>query len=284
MSLRQQIGACRLDRPSHPQHIAELLRDDLTPWIQDPGRVTRALDLCTGSGCLAVLLAHSFVNARVDAADLSRPALQVAHRNVSAYRLASRVTLVQSDLYANYWKIPDMDRIEFGKDKTKPVRVDINHGFEGWRLTQPAKGKDLDVAKQSEAEIDEFLKGFRTSFNYVMRFVVNAPKATLVNAGSTTVDTKRADILEIRDAQKNLMRVYIDRETRYPLKVQTRLTDEQFTDEWLYANWHEFDGVMTPLLVVRYRDGVKLQETRVETVAYNPGFPDSLFAPPSKAK
>ena len=190
----------------------------------------------------------------------------------------------QSDLYANYWKIPDMDRIEFGKDKTRPVRVDINHGFEGWRLTQPAKGKDLDVAKQSEAEIDEFLKGFRTSFNYVMRFVVNTPKAILVNAGSTTVDTKRADILEIRDAQKNLMRVYIDRETRYPLKVQTRLTDEQFTDEWLYANWHEFDGVMTPLLVVRYRDGVKLQETRVETVAYNPGFPDSLFAPPSKSK
>jgi hypothetical protein len=188
----------------------------------------------------------------------------------------------QSDLYISYWKVPDMDRIEFGKDKIKPGR--INKGLEGWTLTPPAKGNYPDVAKQSAADIDEFLKGFRTSFNYMIRFVANTPKATIVHAGSETIDTKRADILEIRDTQKNLMRVYIDRETRYPVKVQTRLTDEQFTDEWLYANWHKFNGVMTPLLVVRYRDGVKVQETRVETVAYNPGFPDSLFAPPAKSK
>src|SRR4030095_14222915 len=117
----------------------------------------------------------------------------------------------QSDLYTNYWKIPDMDRIEFGKDKIKPAR--INNGLEGWTLTPPAKGKDPEVAKQSAGEIDEFLKGFRTSFNYVIRFVINTPKATVLHAGSETVDTKRTDILEIRDAQKNLMRVFIDRET-----------------------------------------------------------------------
>jgi len=194
----------------------------------------------------------------------------------------NRGEISQSDVYINYWKIPDMDRIEFGKDKIKPAR--INNGDEGWTLTPPAKGKDPEVEKQSGADIDEFLKGFRTSFNYVMRFVVNSPKASVIHAGSETVDTKRADILEIRDAQKNLMRVYVDRETRYPLKVQTRLMDESFTDEWSYANWHKFDGVMTPLMVVRYRDGVKLQETRVETAAYNTGLPDSLFAPPAKSK
>jgi hypothetical protein len=190
--------------------------------------------------------------------------------------------IAQADVYVNYWKIPEMDRIEIGKEKFKTVR--INNGLEGWTLTPPAKGKDPDVAKQSAGEIDEFLKGFRTSFNYVIRFVINTPKATVLHAGSETVDTKRTDILEIRDAQKNLMRVFIDRETRLPLKVQTRLTDETFTDEWAYANWHKFDGVMTPLMVVRHRDGIKLQETRVETVAYNPGFPDSLFAPPAKSK
>lgn len=193
-----------------------------------------------------------------------------------------RGELSQSDVYVSYWKVPDMDRIEYGKDKIKPAR--INNGLEGWILSPPAKGKDPDVEKQSGADVEEFLKGFRTSFNYVIRFVANTPKASILHAGSETVDTKRADILEIRDAQKNLMRVYIDRATRYPLKVQTRLTDEQFTDEWLYANWHKFDGVMTPLMVVRYRDGVKLQETRVEAVVYNPGFPDSLFSPPAKSK
>jgi hypothetical protein len=188
----------------------------------------------------------------------------------------------QSDLYTSYWKVPDMDRIEFGKDKIKPAR--INNGLEGWTVTPPAKGKDPDVDKQSGADIEEFLKVFRTSFDYVIRFVVNTPKASILHAGSETVDAKRTDILEIRDAEKNLMRVFVDRESRLPMKVQTRLTNETFTDERVYANWHKFNGVMTPLMIVRYRDGVKLQETRVETAAYNPGFPDSLFEPPAKAK
>ena len=83
----------------------------------------------------------------------------------------NRGEISQSDVYTNYWKIPEMDRIEFGKDKIKPAR--INNGDEGWTLTPPAKGKDPEVEKQSGADIDEFLKGFRTSFNYVMRFVVN---------------------------------------------------------------------------------------------------------------
>ena len=52
--------------------------------------------------------------------------------------------------------------------------------------------------------------------------------------------------------------------------------------EEVYANWHKFDGVMTPLMVVRYKDGVKTMEIRAEKVAYNPGFPDSLFAPPAE--
>lgn len=80
-------------------YIAELLRDDLAPWIANPRRVKSALDLCTGSGCLAVLLAHSFPRARIDAADISRDALQVARRNIAHYALQSRIRLVQSDLF-----------------------------------------------------------------------------------------------------------------------------------------------------------------------------------------
>jgi ribosomal protein L3 glutamine methyltransferase len=58
------------------------------------------LDLCTGSGCLAILAALKYPRARVDAADLSAPALEVAQRNVADYRLAKRVRLVKSDLFA----------------------------------------------------------------------------------------------------------------------------------------------------------------------------------------
>lgn len=77
-------------------HIAELLQEHLRPWRRRP--VKRALDLCTGTGCLAVLTARAFPRARVDAADLSAAALAVAERNVARHRLRGRVRLVRSDL------------------------------------------------------------------------------------------------------------------------------------------------------------------------------------------
>lgn len=79
--------------------IAEILRDGLEPWIGEPERIGSALDLCTGSGCLAILLAHAFEQAHVDAVDLSEAALAVAKRNVDAYNLHERITLIESDLF-----------------------------------------------------------------------------------------------------------------------------------------------------------------------------------------
>jgi ribosomal protein L3 glutamine methyltransferase len=81
-------------------HIAELLDHGFTAWIPDPDAVRRALDLCTGSGCLAVLLAHAFRRASVDASDISAPALEVARRNILDYELSARVRPVESDLFA----------------------------------------------------------------------------------------------------------------------------------------------------------------------------------------
>ena len=81
--------------------IAELLPGGLEPFTGDPAGVTSALDLCTGSGCLAIVLAHAFPNADVDATDISPDALAVAQRNVSDYGLAARVNLIRSDLFAN---------------------------------------------------------------------------------------------------------------------------------------------------------------------------------------
>jgi ribosomal protein L3 glutamine methyltransferase len=81
-------------------HIAGLLSESLAPWVTDAHGVKRALDLCTGSGCLAVLLARAFPRARVDAADISAAALSVARVNVRRYRLGRRVRLVRSDLFS----------------------------------------------------------------------------------------------------------------------------------------------------------------------------------------
>lgn len=80
--------------------IAELLREQLAPWITNPASIHSALDLCTGSGCLAILLAHAFKNAKIDATDISPEALEVASKNVSDYGLEKRINLVQSNLFS----------------------------------------------------------------------------------------------------------------------------------------------------------------------------------------
>ena len=79
--------------------IAELLREQLAPWVREPGGIRSALDLCTGSGCLAILLADAFENAAIDASDISGDALEVAEKNVADYGLESRINLVRSDLF-----------------------------------------------------------------------------------------------------------------------------------------------------------------------------------------
>ena len=79
--------------------IAELLREQLSPWVEEPAEVTRALDLCTGSGCLAILTALAFPNAEVDAVDVSKDALDVAAKNVADYGLTDRIEPIESDLF-----------------------------------------------------------------------------------------------------------------------------------------------------------------------------------------
>ena len=81
-------------------YIAEILRERSAPWIPQRSKVRTALDLCTGSGCLAILMALAFPQARIDAADISPDALEVARRNIRDYDLEQRVTLVRSDLFS----------------------------------------------------------------------------------------------------------------------------------------------------------------------------------------
>jgi ribosomal protein L3 glutamine methyltransferase len=81
--------------------IAELLPEGLAPYVGAAEAVTTALDLGTGSGCLAILLAHAYPGADIDAVDISTDALTVAQRNVADYGLADRINLIRSDMFSN---------------------------------------------------------------------------------------------------------------------------------------------------------------------------------------
>lgn len=79
--------------------IHELLGEALAPWIEYDELVHRALDLCTGSGTLAIQMAHHYPDAEIDAVDISLDALEVAAINVEDYGLEERINLVHTDLF-----------------------------------------------------------------------------------------------------------------------------------------------------------------------------------------
>jgi ribosomal protein L3 glutamine methyltransferase len=80
-------------------YFVEILEHQVDPWVADLPKVTRVADVCTGSGCLAVLLARHFKRARVDGIDIADDALEVAKLNVKRHRMGGRVRLFRSDLF-----------------------------------------------------------------------------------------------------------------------------------------------------------------------------------------
>lgn len=84
--------------------LAELIVEQFSPWVMEPENITDILELCTGSGCLAIMLADMFENATVDAVELSPAALGIAQTNINNYQLKDRVKLHHADLYDG---IPD---------------------------------------------------------------------------------------------------------------------------------------------------------------------------------
>lgn len=80
--------------------IAELLETGFNGWIEYPELITSAADICTGSGCLGVLLAHTYTDAQVDVVDISPDAIDVCNINITNYGLQEQVTAIQSDMFA----------------------------------------------------------------------------------------------------------------------------------------------------------------------------------------
>jgi len=124
----------------------------------------------------------------------------------------TRGELSAGDLFSDFIKFPDMERSEFGGPKFKTIQ--INRG----KQCMKAEGKK-DPVEQSPGEGEEFLKGFKTSFDYVARFVINDRQTTIQSLGTEMVDFKRTDVIELRDAAKNRIRFYIERETHLPVKT-----------------------------------------------------------------
>jgi hypothetical protein len=184
------------------------------------------------------------------------------------YYQFQRGQLAGADVFEDYVKFPDKERTEFGEDGE---RVRINNGDRGWNVT------DGNVEAQIPEQVTAFREEFEVSLDYLLRNVLSGSEISLQYVGRDTIGFSRVDVLELRDEDRTRIGLYIDRSSgRILQKTVRRLSSPQVHEE-IYSNYHEIDGVLTPLLVTRYTDGVKTMEIRFETVRYNRGMDDGLF-------
>jgi len=139
-------------------YFAELLHDGFTPWVQDPDAVTAAMDMCTGSGCLAILMAFAFPNAEIVAVDISQDALDVAAANIAAYGLEDRIRLVKSDGFA---QVPEQ-RFDFILSNPPYVTREAMEALPAEYLHEPGlalgSGEDgLDLVRKLLADAPRYL-------------------------------------------------------------------------------------------------------------------------------
>ena len=133
--------------------VAELIEQQFAPWIEEEN-VTHILDLCTGSGCIAIACAYAFPNAMVDAVDLSPEALEVAEINIEKHQLSDTVTTYYSDLFN---KLPPM---QYDIIISNPPYVCLNE----WENLPP----------EFHAEPDMAFKGGVSGLDLVLRILSNA--------------------------------------------------------------------------------------------------------------
>ncbi len=139
-------------------YFAELLQDGFSPWVQDPDAVTAAMDMCTGSGCLAILMAFAFPNAEIVAVDISQDALDVAAANIAAYGLEDRIRLVKSDGFA---RVPEQ-RFDFILSNPPYVTREAMEALPAEYLHEPGlalgSGEDgLDLVRKLLADAPRYL-------------------------------------------------------------------------------------------------------------------------------
>ncbi|MCC7005057.1 MAG: 50S ribosomal protein L3 N(5)-glutamine methyltransferase [Ottowia sp.] len=184
--------------------IGELLEEHLSPWIEDPETITHVLDLCTGSGCLAIMAALTFPNAHIDAIDISAPALEVATRNCTDYQLTSRITLHQGDLYK---ALPSPTRYDIILSNPPYVNSTAMQALPAEYQAEPnialAGGQDgMDIVRHIVAQAKQYLSEegiliveIGNEYENVIAAFPNAPLTWL----STSAGDKQVFLLHAQD-------------------------------------------------------------------------------------
>ncbi|AIT09890.1 SAM-dependent methyltransferase [Candidatus Francisella endociliophora] len=138
--------------------IAELIRNDFSPWVNDIDDVKNMLDLCTGSGCIGIACSEVFEDANITLVDISDDALAIANHNIKKHQVGDRVKAIKSDLFNNL-KGQKFDVIVSNPpyvDKEDLDSMPKEYHYEP-KLALEAGSDGLDLAKRIILEADQYM-------------------------------------------------------------------------------------------------------------------------------
>jgi hypothetical protein len=176
-------------------------------------------------------------------------------------------------IYWRFYKFPDEDRIELTKKRDV---IEIFRSDKGFEVTY--KG----TRSQDPKELSDYLRRRETSLDWVIRKWLNEPGVALFYEGPAVAAQKNAEQVTVMNTRNQGVTLYIDAETHLPIKKSFSWRDpsdkQRNVEEEVYDNYRPVQGVMTPYSVTRYYNGDMANQRFLNSVSYNKGLSDSLFA------
>jgi hypothetical protein len=176
-------------------------------------------------------------------------------------------------LYWRFYKFPDQERVELTKKRDV---VYVYRGDEGFEITY--KGTRADDRKA----VADYLRRRQYSLDWVLRKWLTEPGVALFYEGATVAAQKDAEKVTIMNAQNEGVTLYFDSSTHLPVKKTFTWRDEtdqqRDVEDEIYDNYRPVQGIMTPYSVTRYYNGDMSGQRFLNSVTYNKGLSDSLFA------
>jgi outer membrane lipoprotein-sorting protein len=177
--------------------------------------------------------------------------------------------------YAKFWRFskpPDKERVEYF-DKRNIISV--WNGEQAWILDRGGVQESPPDVVQRERD------NKKKDINLLFRSRMNEPGMTFTYGGIDTVDLKQVEWVEANDADRNTLRIALDRTTHFPVRSvfdsRDPVSKERVEEIALYSNYHAFQGVQTPLQVFHERNGLQVSQFFLSEVKYNNGLSDSFF-------
>jgi hypothetical protein len=175
--------------------------------------------------------------------------------------------------FKEYWRYPAKYRIDYGK---KGNIIDLFSDKEGWTLDHDG------VSDESAENLYEFQMRLIKDPVNLLRYRLKEQGLAYRYAGSDIIDLKPVDLVELVDSYGRIYRIAVQKENhlmvRFTVIMEDPATHDRTEEVTSYANYHPLEGVMTPLQVVRTRDGRRTLQAFYDTCTYNPNLAPNFFS------